>query len=66
MATTEMRLALIHIVDAALTVAPLVRPTLLVDDLSAEASGGPNAVVKKLSAFTLKFCNGVTEELMEI
>ena len=38
-ATTEMRLAMITIVDNALTWVPTVVPTLFVDDLSTEAEG---------------------------
>ena len=34
-ATTEMRLAMIRVIDRALTLHPAVTPTLLVDDLAA-------------------------------
>ena len=39
LATTEMRLVMVDIVDAALTVHPDVEPTLFVDDLSVETDG---------------------------
>ena len=66
MATTEMRITLVHVVDAALMVAPMVRPTLYVDHLSAEVSGGVRFVVEQISMFTGEFCRIIKEELMEV
>ena len=65
-ATTEMRLVMIHIVDAALQVAPIVCPTLYVDDLSAEAAGGERVVVSQVCAFTLTFCRKVEADHMTV
>ena len=65
-ATTEMRLVLINIVDAAMQAAPIVRPTLYVDDLSVEASGGQRVVVNQVTVFTLFFCRGVEADHMTV
>ena len=48
-----MRLVFIRLVDRSLKSFPLVRPTLFVDDLSAEASGDSDeAVADSLAGFT--------------
>ena len=60
LATSEMRLALISIIDRALNVAPQACPTLYVDDLSVEVVGGERFVQRQLVAFTRSFCEGVT------
>ena len=66
LATTEMRLALISIVDRALHVAPQAQPTLYVDDLSIEVVGGDRFVMRQLVAFTVAFCQAITDALMVI
>ena len=46
--------------------APLVQPTLYVDDLSAEASGGEVVVARQVVKFTLSVCDAVTRHDMEV
>ena len=46
-----MKLIMIHIVDAAMLVAPRVVPTLFVDDLSVEMIGSARQVTKDVVAF---------------
>ena len=46
LATTEMRIVMIDIVDAALTQHPSVTPTLFVDDLSSEKEGSDEQIVE--------------------
>ena len=65
-ATTEMRLVLIHIVDAAMQVAPIACPTLYVDDLSVEAAVGDRVVINQVTAFTLTFCRKVEDDHMAV
>ena len=65
-ATTEMRIIFINIIDKALRLAPLVQPSLYVDDLSAEAAGGDNVVAQQVVAFTMSVCNDVTTHKMEV
>ena len=52
LATTEMRLVMIDIVDKALIVHPHVTPTLFVDDLSNERSGDRPTIAHELGGFT--------------
>lgn len=47
-ATTEMRVMMIRLVDRACLAYPLVTPTLFVDDLAGECSGGPAVVCKQM------------------
>ena len=65
-ATTEMRLVMINIIDQALAVAPAATPTLYVDDLTVEASGSSQFVLRQLLAFTLAFCDAITANHMEV
>ena len=51
-ATTEMRLVMVDIVDKALEVHPTVQPTLFVDDLSGELDGDDDYIVDNLGGFT--------------
>ena len=46
--------------------APRAVPTLYVDDLSVEASGGDMHVVRHVASFTLSFCRSVEDALMSI
>ena len=66
LATTEMRLIMIHIVDAALKVAPHANPTLYVDDLSVEVVGTDKFVLKHLGTFTRSACEGIADNLMAV
>ena len=61
LATSEMRLALISIVDRALNVAPQACPTLYVDDLSVEVVGGDNFVLDQLVNFTKSCCSDIID-----
>ena len=51
LATTEMRVVMIDIVDAALIQHPSVTPTLFVDDLSSEKEGENEQIVEELGGF---------------
>ncbi len=66
LATTEMRVLLIHIVDSACVLYPAVTPTLFVDDLSAEVSGTRRYVLRHLIPFVLYVCDRMTESLLEV
>ena len=66
LATTEMRLALVGIIDRAVNAAPQACPTLYVDDLSVEVTGGQQFVLRQPVAFTICFCNAVVQALMMI
>ena len=55
-ATSEMRLVMIDIVDQALLAYPLVRPTLFVDDLSAEVVAKDAMIKRQLVGFILTVC----------
>ena len=66
LATTEMRLALISIVDRALNAAPQACPTLYVDDLSVEVVGGHQFVLRQMVAFVRSFCRSVRNAFMAV
>ena len=66
LATTEMRVALINLVDRALNAAPQANPVLYVDDLSVEVAGTDNFVVSKLCLFSTTFCRGIHAKHMQI
>ena len=66
LATTEMRLIMINLVDAALAVAPQATPSLYVDDLSIEAAGTERFVVEVLPTFTNCVCQGIRDNLMQV
>ena len=51
LATAEMRVVMIRIVDKASQIGPVVVPTLFVDDLSAEAAGGEKFVLDNAVKF---------------
>ena len=58
-ATTEMRLAMIDIVDQALEAFPAIDPTLYVDDLSAEVAGQDDFIKANLVGFLKSVCVGI-------
>lgn len=66
LATAEMRLVMIDIVDSALRCHPSVTPTLFVDDLSAESMAGTLHVLKHLVGFTRHVCRRVAADGMEV
>ena len=66
LATTEMRILLINIVDSACKLYPAVTPTLFVDDLSAEVAGTFAFVMKQLVPFVLCVCDSMTKDLLEV
>ena len=66
LATAEMRVVMIRIVDQASKLAPQVVPALFVDDLSVEASGGYNFVQEQLLSFTKAACWAIQADVMEI
>lgn len=63
-ATTEMRLIMIHIVDAAMLVAPRVEPTLFVDDLSVEMIGSAKQVANDVVAFVRHVVDSIARTKM--
>ena len=65
-ATTELRVLLFRIVDRAWRAFPLVTPTLFVDDLSAEASGGPVTILRELAGFTSQVCRDMTANKLQV
>ena len=66
LATTEMRIVLVNVIEAAMRVAPLATPTLYVDDLSVEVCGTQAVVVTQLHAFTSHFCDSITADGGEV
>ena len=60
LATTELRVLMIHVVDVTYAAHPTVTLSLYVDDLSAEATGPATHVTKTLAEFTLKVCDALT------
>lgn len=66
LATTELRVLMIHVVDVAYAAHPTVTPSLYVDDLSAEATGPATHVTKTLAEFTLKVCDALTKNRLQL
>ena len=66
LATTEMRILLLHIVDRACALYPAVTPTLFVDDLSAEVAGTKRYILRNLIPFVICVCDGMTDALLEV
>ena len=71
LATTEMRIVMIDIVDAALIVHPSIVPTLFVDDLSAEHEGDEEHgdhdwIVCQLGGFTEAVIQRIHDNGMEV
>ena len=52
LATTEMRLVMVDIVDNASQIHRTITPTLFVDDLSCEQSGDDDWIKNELGGFT--------------
>ncbi|HUU60977.1 MAG TPA: reverse transcriptase domain-containing protein, partial [Acidimicrobiia bacterium] len=65
-ATTELRIMMIDIVDAALKVYPTVSPTLYVDDLGMESCGGPAHILRNLVGFVTMVCRRLVEDRLEL
>ena len=65
-ATTEMRLAMIHIVDAAIVAHPTVEPTLVVDDVSSEKAGEADDIAEELGSFTWMLVQLIRADDMEV
>ena len=65
-ATTEMRLTMITIVDAALLFFPTVAPTLFVDDLALEHDGDEPSILDNLCAFTVSVMKRIQTDGMEV
>jgi len=65
-ACTEMRVLMIHVVDAARLEYQLVIPTLYVDDLSAEITASRQAVHDMLVGFLRLVCRMIEEMGMEV
>ena len=66
LATTEMRLVMINIVDRALQVYPSVTPTLFVDDLSAESVAVERHIKHHLVGFVHMVCRRIKADGMEV
>ena len=68
LATSEMRLVMIDIVDSALVIHPTVEPTFFVDDLSAELDGtdDDDDIVYHLSGFTEIVATRIAADGMEV
>ena len=66
LATTEMRIIMIDIVDSACLVWPGVTPTLFVDDLSAEVSGTERFIMMQLVPFVHHVCDRMLKDLLEV
>lgn len=65
-ATSEMKLIMLHIVEGALTFAPMVQPTLFVDDLAAEIVSPVKVIAKQLAVFVKHVAKKVAESAMEL
>ena len=65
-ATTEMRLAMISLVEKALSLHPCVTPTLFVDDLAAQAAGPDDWIVKELGGFINVIIKGFKDNLYRL
>ena len=66
LATTEMRIVMINIVDAALAQHPTVTPTLFVDDLSSEKDGDDEHIVRELGGFNDVVARRIHDDGMEV
>lgn len=65
-ATTEMRIVMIRIVDAASAVFPTITPTLFVDDLALEEDGADDAIKTNLCGFTKSVVRRILADGMEV
>ena len=66
LATTELRVLMIHVVDVACTAHPTVTPSLYVDDLSAEATGPAAHVARQIAGFVLQVCDALTANRLQL
>ena len=66
LATSEMRLVMIDIVDQALRAYPSVTPTLFVDDLSAESVAVERHIKHNLVGFVRMVCDRIKADGMEV
>ena len=66
MATTELRIVLIRLVDAAMVSYPLVVFTVYVDDISAEMTGPEKHIVKELGDCVLEVGRGLEANRQEL
>ena len=60
-ATTEMRVILIRVMDAATKAFPRVNPVLFVDELAAEMMGPPKHIVRQLGGFIRKIADFIKD-----
>jgi hypothetical protein len=65
LATTEMRLVMVNIVDQATRAYPSVTPTLFVDDLSAESVAPEGHIKQHLIGFVRMVCGRIASDGME-
>jgi hypothetical protein len=65
-ATTEMRVILIRVMDAATKMFPRVNPVLFVDDLAAEMMGPPKHIVQQLGGFIHKIADFIKDTGQEL
>ena len=61
-ATSEMRLAMISPLDAAVKAHPTVVPTAFVDDVACELAGRQEAILHHLVGFVLIVCNALEND----
>ncbi len=66
LATTELRVLMLDIIDTALRGVIGVTVTLYVDDVSAEAAGTQRTVVDSLAQCVLAICDRMTEDRLEV
>jgi hypothetical protein len=66
LATAEMRVVMLRIVEQASRISPEVVPTLFVDDLSVEVAGGRKFVHQQLVDFTEVACQAIEKDGMEV
>ncbi len=65
-ATTEMRLVVIHTVDAVVLRYPMVRPSVFVDDISTEMASTKRLIVANLIPATAMICTGLEDDGLEV
>ena len=66
LATTEMRIVMINIVDNALIMHPTVEPPRFVDDLSGEQDGVDDVIISELGGFTEHVIKRIHADGMEV
>lgn len=65
-ATAEMKLIMIRLIEKARRLAPMVVPTLFVDDIGAEVMGPAKVVIEQLPKFVKSIAKSVTDAVMEL